>query len=146
MPDGHPRRPLGSGADHRVTTIPSTRRLRVLIVEDHFAVADSLRIFLENSGFEVTGMAGTVTAASALVQRGGFDVAVLDIRLGSASIAPVADRVAADGVPIVFLTGYSEVDILPESLRGYPRLSKPCDPGMLAATLRRVADPESLSS
>ena len=124
-----------------MTTTLRTRPTRVLIVEDHFAVADSLRMFLENSGFEVAGMAGTVAAASALVERGGFDVAVLDIRLGSASIAPVADRVAADGVPIVFLTGYSEADILPEPLRGYPRLSKPCDPGLLAATLHQLTDP-----
>ena len=126
-----------------MTTTPATRPLRVLIVEDHFAVADSLRMFLENSGFEIVGMAGTLAAATALVERGGFDIAVLDIRLGSANIAPVADRVAADGVPIVFLTGYSEADILPEPLRGYPRLSKPCDPGVLAATLRRLIDPES---
>jgi DNA-binding response OmpR family regulator len=120
--------------------MPSSRATRVLIVEDHFAVADSLRMFLENAGFEVAGMAGTLAAASALVERGGFDIAILDIRLGSASIAPVADRVAAAGVPIVFLTGYSEADILPEPLRGHPRLSKPCDPGLLAATLRRLTD------
>lgn len=126
-----------------MTTIPSNRPPRVLIVEDHFAVADSLRMFLENAGFEVAGMAGTLSAASALVDRGGFDIAVLDIRLGSASIAPVADRVAAAGLPIVFLTGYSEADILPEPLRGYPRLSKPCDPGLLAATLRRLTDPST---
>jgi len=121
-------------------TSPTVRAARVLIVEDHFAVADSLRMFLENAGFEIAGMAGTLAAASDLVERGGFDIAVLDIRLGSASIAPVAESVAADGVPIVFLTGYSEADILPESLRGYPRLSKPCDPAMLAATLRRLTD------
>ena len=129
-----------------MTTTPRTRPTRVLIVEDHFAVADSLRMFLENSGFEVAGMAGTLAAATALVERGGFDVAVLDIRLGSASIAPVADRVAADGIPILFLTGYSEPDILPESLRGHPRLSKPCDPGLLAATLQRLTDPAGARS
>lgn len=113
---------------------------RVLIVEDHFAVADSLRMFLEQAGFEVMGMAGTLNAAAALVERGGFDVAVLDIRLGSASIAPVAERVATAGLPILFLTGYSEADILPEPLRGYPRLSKPCDPVLLVSTLRRLTD------
>jgi DNA-binding response OmpR family regulator len=129
-----------------VTKAAAGQRLRVLIVEDHFAVADSLRLFLENSGFEVTGMAGTVAAATALVERGGFDVAVLDIRLGSASIAPVADRVAADGLPIVFISGYSEADILPEPLRSYPRLSKPCDPAVLAATLRRLTDPALVGS
>lgn len=129
-----------------MTRTPPAKATRVLIVEDHFAVADSLRIFLENSDFEVMGMAGTLAAATALVEHGGFDVAILDIRLGSASIAPVAARVAADGVPIVFLTGYSEPEILPEALRGYPRLGKPCDPEVLTATLRRLTAATLVSS
>lgn len=119
---------------------PKSGPVRILIVEDHFAVADSLRMFLENAGFEIAGMAGTVSAAAAAVERGGFDIAILDIRLGAASIAPVADRVAAAGVPIVFLTGYSEAEILPEALRGYPRLSKPCDPALLANTVRGLLE------
>jgi len=123
-----------------VTATPKDGPVRVLVVEDHFAVADSLRMFLENAGFEVAGMAGTVSAAAAAVERGGFDIAILDIRLGSASIAPVAARVAAAGLPIVFLTGYSEADILPEDLRAYPRLGKPCDPALLANTLRNLIE------
>lgn len=109
---------------------------RVLIVEDHFAVADSLRILLVNEGFEVCGMAGTISAASSLVERGGFDVAILDIRLGSTDVAPVAVRVHELGIPLVFVTGYGEIDNLPESLRTLPRLSKPCDPVELIAVLR----------
>lgn len=115
-----------------------TQQPRVLIVEDHFAVADSLRMLLANEGFDVCGMAGTLTAASALVAHGGFDVAILDIRLGSASVAPIAMRIAELGVPLVFLTGYGETDILPASLRDAPRLSKPCDPGELISLLRSL--------
>jgi DNA-binding response OmpR family regulator len=113
-----------------------SRLPRVLIVEDHFAVADSLRLLLVNEGFEVCGMAGTLAAASSLVERGGFDVAILDIRLGSTDVAPIAMRVHELGIPLVFLTGYGEIDILPESLRALPRLSKPCDPVELVAVLR----------
>jgi hypothetical protein len=38
------------------------------------------------------------------------------------------------------------VDILPEPLRGYPRLAKPCDPAMLVATLRRSTGSEAVKS
>lgn len=115
-------------------------RARVIVVEDHFAVADSLRVLLANEGFDVTGMAGTLAAAGMLVDRGGFDVAVLDIRLGTESIAPLAERLLADGIPIVFLTGYGEIDVLPESLRALPRLAKPCDPDQLLRLLDEVVE------
>jgi DNA-binding response OmpR family regulator len=111
------------------------RAARVIVVEDHFAVADSLRVLLANEGFDVHGMAGTLAAAIALVERGGFDVAILDIQLGTDSIAPVAERLRDAGIPIVFLTGYGEVEILPEPLRALPRLPKPCDPDRLIALL-----------
>jgi DNA-binding response OmpR family regulator len=122
---------------HDATAAPTPPR--ILVVEDHFAVADSLRMLLVNEGFEVVGMAGTLAAASALVERGGFDVAILDIRLGNTNVTPVALRVAELGIPLLFLTGYGETDVLPASLRSYPRLTKPCDPTELLALLRRVA-------
>jgi DNA-binding response OmpR family regulator len=113
------------------------RPARVLIVEDHFAVADSLRVLLSNEGFEIAGMAGTLPAATELVNRGGFDIAILDIRLGASSIVPVAESLCSAGLPMVFLTGYGEVDVLPESLRSFARLSKPCDPDELIALLKK---------
>jgi len=112
---------------------------RILVVEDNFAVAESLKLFLDSSGFNVTGVAGSLKAAHAAVTDGGFDVAVLDIRLGSEVVTSAAERLAELGVPIVFLSGYADADILPESLRSYPRLGKPFDPIALVAAIRAVA-------
>ena len=109
---------------------------RVLVVDDNFAVAESLKIFLDSSGFTVMAVVGSLGGAHAAVTAGGFDVAVLDIRLGSDVVTPAAERLAELGVPIVFLSGYADTDILPESLRGYPRLGKPFDPVALVAAIR----------
>ena len=109
---------------------------RVLVVDDNFAVAESLKIFLDSSGFTVTAVVGSLKAAHAAVSAGGFDVAVLDIRLGNEVVTTAAEKLAALGVPIVFLSGYADADILPESLRHYPRLGKPFGPVALVAALR----------
>lgn len=114
----------------------ATAPCRVLVVDDNFAVAESLKVFLDSSGFTVTAVVGSLKAAHAAVTAGGFDVAVLDIRLGSDVVTTAAERLAEQGVPIVFLSGYADTDILPESLRGYPRLGKPFDPVALVAAIR----------
>ena len=115
--------------------------LRVLVVDDNFAVAESLKIFLDSSGFTVTAVVGSLKAAHAAVTAGGFDVAVLDIRLGTDVVTTAAERLSELGVPIVFLSGYADADILPESLRRYPRLGKPFDPVALVAAIHSVMPP-----
>ena len=111
---------------------------RVLIVEDNFAVAESLRYFLDTHGYTVTALAGNLKSALAAVAAGGFDVAVLDIRLGADVVTPAAERLAELEIPIIFLSGYADVDILPESLRAYPRLGKPFDPVALVAAIQKL--------
>ena len=53
------------------------------------------------------------------------DAAILDINLSSTLSYPLADRLAANAVPFVFLTGFDGW-ALPEAYRSAPRLSKPC--------------------
>ena len=115
-----------------------TARSRILVVEDNFAVAESLRYFLDSHGFSVTAVAGSIKSALAAVAKGGFDIAVLDIRLGGDVVTPAAERLAELGVPMVFLSGYADDEILPEPLRAYPRLGKPYDPVALVAAIRTL--------
>lgn len=115
-----------------------TPRARVLIVEDNFPVADSLRMLLESEGYKVVGLAGNLRKAEAAVEKGGFDIAVLDILLGAESVAPVAARIEASGTPIIYISGYLDAEVLPESSRRHPRLDKPCDPRLLITTIEAL--------
>ena len=114
------------------------RGLRIIIVEDSFVVAKSLRYLLSSYGCELIGVAANVESSLALASRSDFDIALLDIRLGSELVTTVADRVREHGKDIIFLTGYADTDLLPDHLRDYPCLNKPVEPKLLIEALGRT--------
>ncbi|MEG3122589.1 response regulator [Sphingomonas sp. GB1N7] len=98
---------------------------RILIVEDEPLIAMMLEDFLEVLGKELAGQADNVGDALALVAGGGIDAAILDVNLrGGEKSFPIADALAAQGVPFVFATGGSQ-DGLGEEHRDRPTLAKP---------------------
>lgn len=113
-------------------------RARLIVVEDNFSIASSLKYLLQPAGYEVVGMAGSVAAALDLVASVQFDLALLDIDLGGERASPIAEAVERQGRPVIFLSGYGEIDMLPPHLRGLPRLEKPVDAAALFATLERA--------
>jgi DNA-binding response OmpR family regulator len=116
----------------------SPQDLRVIIVEDNFLLARRLAELMEGAGFSVAGLAGNPEAAIELIERRDFDVALLDVMLGSRSVKDVALRLHAEGRPIVFLSGYNDLEMLPPELRSVPRLAKPVEPSLLLRAIRDV--------
>jgi DNA-binding response OmpR family regulator len=114
----------------------SPEDLRVIIVEDNFLLARRLAELMEGAGFSVAGLAGNPEAAVELIETRDFDVALLDVMLGSRSVKDVALRLRADGRPIVFLSGYNDLEMLPPELRSAPRLAKPVEPALLVRAIR----------
>ncbi len=99
---------------------------RVLVVEDEYLIAIELKRWLQEAGADVVGpVAGVEQALDLIEDDGAPDVAVLDINLGAGeTVGPVADRLAALGVPFLFATG----DVRRRNNSGYadrPRLEKP---------------------
>jgi DNA-binding NtrC family response regulator len=80
--------------------------VRVLIVEDEHLVALALADDLEDIGAIVVGPASTVEHALYLIDEHEVEAAVLDIKLQSQLVFPVADALAGRGVPFVFTTGF----------------------------------------
>ena len=96
----------------------------ILIVEDEPLIAMMLEEFLEELGHEVIASCGSVAEALGHVARGGFDVAIIDVSLSDGSVWPVADRLAAAGMPFVLATG-GHVEPPPAEHAGAPVLNKP---------------------
>jgi CheY-like chemotaxis protein len=108
---------------------------RILVVEDEVLVSMLLEDELRDAGATVLGPAPSVGDALRLAEAaaadGGLSAAVLDINLEGQRVWPVADRLAALGVPFLFATGYGEG----------------CDTGGHAApVLHKPFDPHSWSS
>jgi CheY-like chemotaxis protein len=96
----------------------------ILIVEDEPLIAMMLEDFLDSLGHTVAATCDTVAEALARVVQGGFDVAIIDVNLNGEQVWPVADRLAAQGVPYVLATG-GHIEPPPALHARVPVLSKP---------------------
>ena len=103
--------------------MPGTKS--ILIVEDEPLIAMMLEDFLDSLGHQVAASCDNVADALGQVECGGFDVAILDVRLKDGEqIWPVADALADAGMPFVLATG-GHVEPPPERHAGATILSKP---------------------
>jgi CheY-like chemotaxis protein len=98
--------------------------LRVLLVEDEIMVALLLEDMLAELGHAVIGPVASLGKAVEMAQSEALDVAILDVNLSGKEVYPVADTLAARGVPFIFATGYGNGG-LRAAYRHLPTLSKP---------------------
>ncbi len=115
-------------------------RCRVLVVEDEALIALLLEDMLEELGCHLVGIAASVGEGLALAASAVADVAVLDVNVGGTDVYPVAERLAARGIPFVFSTGYG-AEGLPERWRGRPVVGKPFMLDDLRRALRAALAP-----
>lgn len=97
---------------------------RVFVVEDEVLIGMVLEDILDMLGCTMAGSAATMEDAWRLAEGNEFDVAILDVNVGTDPVFPLADAIMARGVPIVFATG-SLPDSLPERFAACPVLEKP---------------------
>jgi PAS domain S-box-containing protein len=143
---------LERGTDAALPAAPAVvpapaRRLRVLVAEDHEVNQFLARRLLERRGHEVTVVEDGRKALAAL-ERGGFDVALLDVQMpemdGLTVAARLRERERQTGsrrLPVYALTAFSmkgdRERCLTAGMDGY--LSKPIRAAELYATLERVS-------
>jgi CheY-like chemotaxis protein len=96
----------------------------VLIVEDEPLISMMLEDFLDSLGHEIAGTCDNLADALGRVEQGGFDVAIIDVNLNGQQVWPVADRLAAKGIPYVLATG-GHIEPPPAAHAAAPILSKP---------------------
>jgi CheY-like chemotaxis protein len=108
--------------------------LCVLVVEDVALLAWRVHDVLAEAGASVAGPAPDVAGALALLAEGAVDAAVVDMNLDGEPADPVADALAARGVPFLFLTGYGSGDAEARHA-ARPILSKPLRPAVLVRAL-----------
>lgn len=115
--------------------------MRLLLVEDHRALADAVKAYLDGKGFAVDH-ADSLASARALLPLAPWDALLLDLHLPDGdglSLIPGARHRLAD-LPIIVLTARDQVS---DRIRGLDAgaddyLVKPFDPDELLARLRAI--------
>jgi light-regulated signal transduction histidine kinase (bacteriophytochrome) len=113
----------------------------VLVAEDSSLVAMEIETALVAAGAEVIGPHARLPDAMAALGRRLPDAALLDIDLDGALVYPLADALAARGVPLVFTTGYDPQLVLPPRFAAAAVLCKPFRGEEAAAALAALLAP-----
>jgi CheY-like chemotaxis protein len=97
---------------------------RILVVEDEVVIAMMVELWLADLGHELIGPAPNAATASALIEGGGIDAAILDVSLEGVRSYGIADALRTKGIPFAWGTGYSSRDI-DARYRDAPIIAKP---------------------
>jgi diguanylate cyclase (GGDEF)-like protein len=112
---------------------------RILIVDDDRRVVESLEDALTGLGYAVVGAAASSAQALALAEAQAPDLVLTEIRLngGIDGIDTASQIQSRLGVPIVYITGNTDPDVLERALKTEPHgyLAKPVHPRTLGATI-----------
>jgi CheY-like chemotaxis protein len=98
--------------------------LRVLLAEDEPLIAMDGEAVLQALGVQQVVPARSLSDGLKAVDAAPLDAALLDLRLGADNSLPLAERLAALGVPFAFLTGY-QGDAIPLTFKDRPVVAKP---------------------
>lgn len=115
----------------------SLQGLSALMVEDEPLVSLMMEEMLSDFGVRVVHVAHTLADAIAQAQTLDVAFATLDLKLNGESGLPVADALAARGVPFIFVSGYDD-GALPERFRTAPLVGKPVSPEQLREVIERA--------
>ena len=112
----------------------------ILVAEDELIVAFDLCDTVAEAGFEVQGPHSGISSAMLAFQKEKPDLAILDIQLDDGVVFPLAQKLAAENVPIIFHSGRHTHE---EVLAHFPTattLQKPCPPADVLDAVSKVLD------
>lgn len=110
----------------------------VLVAEDEMIIAVDLCDTVEEAGFEVQGPYDTAQSAIDAVERRTPDLAILDINLEGGEVYPLAERLMAQNVPVIFHSGRVSPAEVFKRYPGALALAKPSPPDQIIATMREA--------
>lgn len=116
--------------------------MRILLIEDEMLVAMLLEDMLVDIGHEVVGPLADIGKAVEVARSEPVDIAILDVNVNGQAVYPVAEVLAARGVPFAFATGYGAAG-LSEPWRDRPTLQKPFHRDDLYTMVRTLGEAAS---
>jgi DNA-binding NtrC family response regulator len=130
-------------------TTPPHKSLRILFADDEKSLQEVMRSELPRLGHEVTVCADGRAAVKAL-EKGGFDAAILDLRMPGLTGIEVLEhlRQVAPDTEAVVMTGHASMETAIDAVRlgAFDYITKPCTLGQIEAILHKVAEKRELKN
>lgn len=111
---------------------------RVLIVEDNALISLDFQLMLEDLGVSQVDVATDLDRARELTSQGTYDVAVLDVKIGDDYAFDLARALCDQKTQIMFVSGFSLDQDMPDDLRGMPFFEKPLSFDKFVGALTRT--------
>jgi DNA-binding NtrC family response regulator len=108
------------------------------LVEDEFLLLSELEEVLHDAGAGAVRACRTLAEATAVLDKCEFSAAILDVRIGGDTIAPVARQLARRGTPFIFYTGQVRGDRNMVEWPDRPILSKPATASGIVTALTEL--------
>jgi CheY-like chemotaxis protein len=116
----------------------SSDRPTVLVVEDEFIIALDLSETVRDLGFALEGPFEGNEKAFEAIEGNLPDAAILDVFTADGEVYPLADKLAAAGVPIIFHSGHVPPAEVKQRYPGAWACAKPCPPNRLIEVLQQA--------
>lgn len=130
-----------------VANINTNIALNILIVDDEINIRKTLSLCLEAEGHKIIAVSNYQDAITEVSAR-SFDIAFVDLRLGTASgldLIPVL-LAAAPWLKIIVITAYASIDTAVEAIRRGAKeyIPKPFTPAQVKMVVAKIAEVYSL--
>ena len=122
-------------------------RQKILIVDDHASVIDSMSTVLSARGFQIV-CAHNFAQALVSLRNAEFDLVITDLCLPDATGMDVINEVKTEtpDTEVILMTGHGSVDVTIEAIKrgAYYYLEKPCALDRLNALVDRALETSAL--
>ncbi|MCU1273658.1 MAG: multi-sensor hybrid histidine kinase [Bryobacterales bacterium] len=105
----------------------SPERKTVLVVDDNFSVLTVIKAMLETDDYDVLTARSADVTISIAQMKGVIDLVLMDVVMPDVSGPDLVEKILAihPTAKVLFMSGYCETDMLPESVRMAGLLPKP---------------------
>lgn len=125
-----------------------TEKAKVLIVDDEVNLLKTLSDILTSNGYEVA-VAKDGPSALSLIEKNGFDIALLDIRMPHMDGVELLERIKAQhsSMEIIIMTAYGTIETAIRSIKlgAYAYILKPLDIDEVLLNLKKITQMKALT-
>ena len=122
-------------------------KLKILIVDDEVNLLKTLSDILSKNGYDVSVARDAHTALRTL-EKGGFDIALLDVRMPQMNGVELLEKIKQEhrGIEVIIMTAYGTIDTAIKSIKlgAYAYMLKPLDIDEMLTNIQKIVKLKAL--